>query len=322
MKHRHLACAALLLAACGPTPIEVPAPVFTPPPVAAEPEIVAQRQPLQVAGPAERRGAHRLHTIDATSPRTSIGRYPAGARVRISVVDAHWSARPGGPFVGASGFADQRCASPGCLAGDGAAPLMGLTLLTIPTAEPACGAQDRLYIPDGVEFLVPEDTELWLAPNDRPDLLAGNVGAIQVEVHVTQGRGGKTISRAKVEVDARRPRTAIGRFRAGEYVRVSILGGRWGHGPGAVTVDARGVARALCQAASGQRCLGDAKTPLMGLVMLVGTCPASGVERRYVPTGAEVRLTREAELFLGPNEREDACQDNAGAVVVDVESEP
>lgn len=317
---RLFASVALLLAACAPElPPEVGVPVVDePPPLPARPEIVPQRQPLQVAGNVER--AHRIHTIDATRPRTSIGRYPAGSRVRIAVVDAHWSARPGGPFVGASGFADQRCASPGCLAGDGAAPLMGLTLVTAPSGEVACAAQDRLFIPDGVEFLVPEDTELWLAPNARPDLLAGNTGSIQVEVAVSTGRGGKTTGKTRVDVDARSPRTAIGRFRAGQYVRVTVLGGRWGQG--AAAVDARGVARTLCQAAPGLRCLGDAKAPLMGLTMLVGPCSGAAVERRFVPTGAEVRLTREAELFLGPNDREDACQDNAGAVVVDVESEP
>jgi hypothetical protein len=322
--------AASSLLACAPTPIEVmPAPVVEPAP---EPVVVRRPpQDLKVAGPAVTT-TKRVVTVDARQPRTAIGRMPAGARVRISVLEARWSNDPGAPFHDASGDPGQRCGSPGhtCVGGDGAAPLMGLILMTAPADAPPvtevrCAPQHRLYVPHGVEFAVPEETELALAPNDWEDGLDDNAGAIQVEVQVAASRGARA-ERRRIEVDARRARTPRGRFQAGQYVRVSVLGGRWKNAAAAALVDAAGVARSKCRGDGVHPCAGgEEAAPMMGLILLVGPCVTRAArpvtERRFIPDGAELVLARESDLFLGPNDWEDGCDNNRGAAIVEVESE-
>jgi hypothetical protein len=329
-----LACAALLGAACGPTPIVVDAPQPEPPP---PPEPVAVVAPgparvLQVAGDVRRE--RRIVTVPANSPRTPIGHFLAGQRVRISVLDARWTSDPGQPFRDARGVPGTRCLDGGrtCVGGDGAAPLMGLILVQAPVgvsaapAEATCAPRHRIFVPHGVEFAVPEETELSLAPNDWDDDLANNSGALRVDVETASGPRARASGKVRVEVDARRARTSLGRFHAGQYVRISVAGGRWSHDGAAAAVDAAGALRVKCASSPGHACLGgDTVAPLMGLMLLVGPCgsqpPRPALERRYIPEGIELTVIRESDLFLGPNDWEDGCADNAGAAMVEVESE-
>lgn len=325
----------LAINACGPTPIEVAGPVpETPPqPLAIDPMPARPAQVLKVAGDAARPTSRRMVTVDAKSPRTSIGQFPAGTRVKIAVVETRWNNDPSAPFFDAAGSPGDRCGAPGhtCVGGNDAAPLMGLILLTTPASGPrvahdtTCAPRHRLFIPNGVEFAVPEDTELSLAPNDREDGLADNRGSIRVQVETAQNKGARG-AKVKVDVDARAAQTSLGRFTAGQYVRISVLGGRWssdGKGP---MVDAGGLGRALCQASGGHLCpAGDGKAPMMGLVLLVGPCVASAPRAasipRYIPDGVSLVLDQDSELALGPNDWEDGCANNAGAAIVDVEAE-
>lgn len=320
--------------ACGPTPIEVAGPVpETPPqPMAADPPL-RPGQVLKVAGPVTRPISRRMVTVDAKRPRTEIGRFPAGTRVRIAVVETRWNHDPSAPFSDAGGVPGETCGAPGhtCVGAPGT-PLMGLVLLTTsadaPLAAPerTCAPRHRLFIPNGVEFAVPEDTELALAPNDWEDGLANNTGSLLVQVETTAGRGGKASAKVNVNVDARRARTSLGHFSTGQYVRISVLGGRWTHDPTAPLVGAGGAGKALCQASGGHLCAGgDAKAPMMGLILLVGPCTVSAPralpERRFIPEGVSFVLDRDADLALGPNDWEDGCANNAGAAIVDVETE-
>ncbi|MFT3768875.1 MAG: hypothetical protein QM820_25815 [Minicystis sp.] len=331
---RPLLCAAFLLGGCGPTPIEVAPPIAPEPPPLPPPDppAVVRGPPreLKVAGdPAPHR---RLVTVDARRPRTAIGHFQAGERVRVSVLEARWTNDPGSPFHDAAGDPEQRCGSPGhaCVGGNDAAPMMGLVLLSVPTEattrmETTCAPQHRLFVPHGVEFAVPEETELALAPNDWDDDLANNSGALRVDVEVASGLKGRP-ARRRVDVDARSARTALGRFHAGEYVRISVAGGRWSHDRTAAAVDASGAPRVKCASAAGHACLGgDAAAPLMGLMLLVGPCVAGparpAIERRFIPHGIELTVSRESDLFLGPNDWEDGCDNNAGAAVVEVSTD-
>lgn len=336
---RGLSCLGLAITvstgACGPTPIEVSGPVpETPPqpPVALEAPL-RPGQVLKVAGPATRPISRRMVTVDARSPRTEIGRFPAGTRVRIAVVETRWNHDPSAPFYDAAGKPGESCGAPGrtCVGGPGV-PVMGLILLTTPAdasmgaPQRACAPRHRLFIPNGVEFAVPEDTELALAPNDWEDGLQDNAGSIRVQVETTAGRGGKSMGKVKLDVDARRAQTSLGHFTAGQYVRVSVLGGQWTHDPTAPLVGAGGVGKAVCQASGGHLCAGgDARAPRMGLIMLVGACttsaPRAMAERRFIPEGASFVLEKDSDLALGPNDWEDGCANNAGASIVDVAAE-
>ncbi|APR80288.1 Hypothetical protein A7982_05635 [Minicystis rosea] len=303
-----------------------------PPPPPPEPAVVrGPAKVLQVAGDPERH--RRLVTVDARTPRTPIGHFLGGTRLRISVLETRWTNDPAGPFVDASGRSDQRCGSPGhaCVGRDDD-PMMGLVLVSVPTAastiapEAACAPRHRLFIPHGVEFAVPEDTELALAPNGWADALSDNTGALRIDVEIASGAGARASSRRRVEVDAKHASTSLGRFHAGEYVRISIVSGRWSQGPGAALVDASGAARVKCASSAGHTCLGgDATAPLMGLMLVVGPCSASpaqpAIGRRFIPHGIEMTVIRESDLFLGPNAWEDGCANNAGAAVVEVETD-
>lgn len=329
----HLILAALLTA-CGPTPIEVAPPLAPAPPPPAPPRdpVAAARpaKPLQVAVDPPR--SRRFVTVDAARPRTPVGHFLAGQRVRIRVVDAHWNHDGGPVFFGAAGSAGQACGVLGrACVGDDAAPLMGLFLITAPTRptadEVACAPEHRLFVPQGVEFAVPEDTEIALGPNDWEDGLGDNRGSLKVDVEVTAGQRGKVIWKKRVDVAAAVARTSLGRFRAGQYVRVTVIGGGWSNDPAAPLYSAAGAARERCRSLDVHRCLGgDTAVPMMGLVLSMGACLSSPTrpreQRRFVPDGADVTLIRESDLFLGPNDREDACGDNAGAVIVEVETDP
>lgn len=321
-----LVCVTLLSAACGPTPIEL-APLFAPPPP-VEVRGPAHAQPLQVAvDPQHRR---RFVTVDATRPRTLVGHFPAGARVRIRVVEARWNNDGGAVFFGAAGSSGQRCGGAGhACVGDDTAPMMGLFLITAPShpapEEVVCAPQHRLFVPQGVELAVPEESEIALGPNDWEDGLENNRGALQVDVEVAVGQRGKALWKKRVDVPATVARTSLGRFQAGQYLRISVAGGQWSNDPGAPLYRAAGAALEPCRSQGAHRCpSGDANLPMMGLVLSMGAClPAARAaeERRYVPVGAEVTLLRESDLFLGPNDWEDGCANNAGAVSVEVETD-
>lgn len=302
------------------------------PPQPPPPVELLPAKPLQVAGPATRPTEHRIVTVDARRPSTRIGHYPAGTRVRISIVDARWNHDPRSPFLGAAGHPRERCNTPGheCVGGNGVAPLMGLILLTTADDAPmfppnhVCAPRDRLFIPNGVEFAVPEVANLAFAPNDWADGLADNAGSIQVQLEVSHGKGARG-EKSKVDVDARKE-TPIGTVVPGQYVRISVLGGRWRHDPQGPMVSAGGLSRSLCQASGGHRCTGgDAKAPRMGLMLLVSPCtlgaPKPIVDRRFIPEGASFTLSHASDLALGPNDSADACGNNAGAAIVDVEAE-
>lgn len=323
----------LSLAACGPRPIVVDGPVTAPPAPPPPPVARGPAAPLQVAGPVTPAATRRMVTVDARIPRTSVGRFPAGTRLRVRVVDARWNEDPRHAFVGAAGRIGRRCGAPGrvCVGSD-EAPAMGLVLLTSPAViareapRRACAPEHRLFIPRGVEFVVPEDAELAVGPNELESHLLDNQGSIRVSVEVAQGRSGKAVARRVVDVDARSPRTSLGRFSAGEYVRISVLGGRWADGGATPMVDAAGIGKALCNNLGPELCPGGhARAPSMGLILLMGPCvaaaPAPRWERRLVPEGVSLTLSEEAEVALGPNDWEDGCADNAGAAIVEVEVE-
>jgi hypothetical protein len=326
-----LAPLALGALSCRPAPIEV-APFPETPPEPPPPVEILPAKPLQVAGPATRATERRMITVDARQPRTRIGRYPAGTRVRLSIVDTRWNHDPAAPFFGAAGHPRERCQDSGhaCVGGDGAAPLMGLILLTTADDAPTvsrgqtCAPRDRLFIPNGVEFAVPEETSLALSPNDWGDGLADNAGSIQVQVEVSSGKGARG-RKWKVDADARRA-TPIGTFTPGQYVKISVLGGRWKSDPHAPLVSAGGLSKALCQASGGHLCAGgNLRAPSMGLILLVSPCaaaaPERAVTRRYIPEGGSFTLSHGSELSLGPNDWEDGCGNNAGAAIVDFEAE-
>lgn len=322
------------LAACRPAPIVVDGPVLDPPPPPppiAPPAPGGPVRPLQVAVSPARPASHRMVTVDARSPRTSVGRFPAGTKLRISVVDAHWNEHAQATFVGAEGRVGRRCGAPGrvCVGSDDAPP-MGLVLLTNAGAGESprrgCAPEHRLFIPRGVEFLVPEDAELAVGPNEVESRLGDNVGSLRVSVEVSQGRSGKVIGKRTIEVDARAARTSLGRFHAGEYLRISVVGGRWGQDQWTPLVDAAGLGKTLCGNLGPELCPGgDSRAPSMGLILLMGPCvsatPAPVWERQYIPAGVTMTLRRDTDVALGPNDWEDACADNAGAVLVDVEAE-
>jgi hypothetical protein len=332
MRNPSLALLATLLAACARTPVEVAAPDIAT--VAVAPTR-ATDQALQVAAAAAGTGYRVAVTVDAKVARTHVGRLHAGDRLRVSVLETRWNHDPGAPLYDASG-AGIPCTGGGaheCIGGEGTAPMMGLILLLASTEPPPperrCDPNHRLFIPRGVEFAAPEDTELALGPNDWENGTYNNSGSIRVSVEIAPGPRARPTSRRTLEVDARQPRTPIGHLRAGEYVRVSVLGGSWTHDPGAPLVDAAGNA-GNCTGGSAHPCVGGEGTaPLMGLILLMGSCsapagppPRPRVERRFVPRGVDMVLDHDSDVFLAPNDWEDGLYNNTGSARVEVEVRP
>lgn len=266
--------------------------------------------------------------VDARSPRTSLGRFKKGEQIRISVLDGRWTYTAGGEMVGGNGLGENcRATAPhACAAGEGVAPGMGLMLFQRPDQEPArCQPTHRFYIPNGVEFALPTDAFVFLAPNDWDDGMANNSGSIKVEVEVAEHKTAPALSKLKLDVSAEVPRTQLGRIRAGTYLRVSVLGGTWTHDPNAARVGSEGQTAAKCSGAGSHACSGgESQAPMMGLMLLMASCPDGGVPTEVVETrqfiGSEAALTVAADGFLelGPNDWEDGCHDNLGALRVEV----
>jgi hypothetical protein len=296
----------------------------------AGPSPSARRPGLTVAedGPAQ---AGEIVVVNASAARTFVGHFRAGDRVRIDVLDAQWNPEPGSTFYDAAGVPGERCraapASP-CIGGD--APLLGLILLTA-TAVPenasrdsTCMAVQRLYIPNGAEFLVPVDSEITLGPNDFEDGLHDNKGEIRVEVERAAGKKDPAIERREVLVSARLANTLAGRFRAGEYVRVTVKDGSWNNDPSARLVDSAGYRDQPCGGV-GHVCVGGEGKPLMGLVLMMSCfsitqqmMPLQRIDRRFIPRGTELVLPHDADLFLAPNDTEDGLANNTGSARVRV----
>jgi hypothetical protein len=272
--------------------------------------------------------------VNATNARTLVGHFRAGERVRIAVVDAQWTNAPSAELYDAAGLRGQACKSGGshvCIGGE--APLMGLVLLTVSTVddgpmaapEGSCRVRQRLYIPNGVEFAVPFDAEVELGPNDWEDGCYNNTGAIQVQVERASAKAATASERRKLSVDALAPRTAAGHFAAGEYLRVTVLGGGWNHAPGVALMDSAGSRTEKCGDPS-HPCVGGDGQPLMGLMLLMSSCEAGQrvatrrtvVDRRYIPQGAEVVIEHDSDLFLAPNDWEDGLFDNSGSARVEI----
>lgn len=332
--------AAAFALSCGPGPTLVERPVSSP--AASSPASSAEAseggaarapQTLQVAGsePRERRRVE----VDAQVPRTFIGRAEAGERVRIAVIESKWRHDPAEPFVTAKGVAGSPCLGGGahrCVAGEGAAPMMGLMLL-VPSrsAGPACAEPNRLDMSklhqQGVEFAMPADAFLLFAPNDRLDQLHDNSGSVRVSVEVmTSPSGGSAVFRGTREVDARSAGTLVGRFRAGQHVRVSVQGGKWSAGRGEALVDASGVRGSMCSSGRDRACIGgEGAAPLMALTLLMAPCEGGieasrgQLERRYIPSGADFVVERGGDLFLAPNDWDDGMFNNEGSATVEVE---
>ncbi len=274
----------------------------------------------------------RTVVVNANDPRTHIGHFHAGQRVHISILDAAWTDAPDPDLLDARGSRTRRCVNTlhrACI-GNGA-PFMGLVLITVTDAEAAhmaankeCAVANRIPIPTGAEFTVPFDTEMQLGPNDWEDGTANNEGALIVEVERAASRTAPATERTRHIVQARFPRTFAGRFNAGEYARITVKGGGWNNHPGAPLVGAAGHPTEKCGAA-GHQCVGGEGLPLMSLILLMSRCDdqqlhvrESRTERAYIPDGAEVLLEGDANLYLAPNDFEDAFTDNSGSARVRV----
>lgn len=291
----------------------------------------ADRRPgLQIAAPGPEEGGDVV-VVNANVARTFAGHFKAGERVRIEVIDTQWTPEPGAAFHDAAGVPGERCVGDGdhpCTGGG--APLLGLILLTassVPAgarADTTCMGIQRLYIPNGVEFTVPVDAEISLGPNDWEDGLANNRGAIEVAVERAAGKTGAASERASLSVGALSASTPAGQFRAGEYIRISVLGGSWSNDPGAPLVGSEGYARQTC-GGEGHVCVGGEGKPLMGLVLKMSCAsvsqpmmPLQRIDRAYIPRGADIVLEQDADLFLAPNDRDDHLGNNSGSARVRV----
>lgn len=281
-------------------------------------------------------GNRRELAVDARVARTFVGDFKAGSSVRIRVLEASWTNDPAMPRVGTEGVAGTPCRSTGghpCIGGDGAAPLMGLMLVMMVPAPPGtpaptqtrCDTRERLHVPSGVEFAVPEAMDLALAPNDWDNGLSDNTGSIKVRIEVANGPNTRARSRSELTVSANVARTPIGSFQRGDYVRVTVIGGQWTNATGLPLVGAVG-RKEPCRSAA---CIaGDSRAPLMGLMMLVTSCttvrvgepPPVWIERRFIPEGVDLVVPRDAKLFLAPNDWEDGLANNAGSARVEIET--
>jgi hypothetical protein len=195
----------------------------------------------------------------------------------------------------------------------------------------ACAEPSRLDMSklhqQGIEFAMPATAFLFFAPNDRLEHLHDNSGSVRVSVEFTGSpAGGSAMSRGTWEVDARSSGTIVGRFSAGQRVRVSVQGGKWSAGPGEALVDAGGVPGSMCSSGRSRSCIGgEGAAPLMALTLVMTPCEAGieasrgQLERRYIPSGADFVMERGGELFLAPNDWDDGMFNNEGSATVEVE---
>lgn len=305
--------AACTLPACGAPPDKVAAPSSVAPStkVAPEPDDVV--------------------IVNAGAARTFAGHFRKGDRVRIDVLDTAWTHEPGATLHDARGVPGKRCESTPdgpCIGGD--APLLGLVLLTagaVPEGankDTACMSVQRLHVPDGAELTVPVDSEIALGPNDWEDGLADNSGVLTVLVERSSGKSTPVAERVEIHVPSTSKATLAGRFRAGEYVKIHVLGGRWSNDPATPPVGAAGDPARPCGAV-GHVCVGGEGKPLMGLVLMMSCfsitesmMPLQRIERAFIPAGTEIVLATDADLYLAPNDRELDLPDNAGSARVRV----
>lgn len=287
----------------------------------------APPRPLTIAA-GEDPGERRVITLDATVPRTSIGHFHAGDRVELRVLEGLWTYAPGAERVGPNGLREL-CRAPAphvCAAGEAALPGMALLLFSkVDPKPPACAPSHRLSIPTGVEFAMPQDAFLFLAPNDWEDGVFNNVGAMDVIVETAANKTAPAITKQKLSVKANEARTPLGRLSAGVYFRVSVLSGTWAHEPGAARVGSEGSATEKCFGAGGHTCAaGEGRAPLMGLTLLMASCEDGGVPLavpdriQAVGTGVSTVVQNDGELLLGPNDWEDGCHDNSGFMRVEM----
>ncbi len=145
----------------------------------------------------------------------------------------------------------------------------------------ACAPSHRFYIPTGVEFAMPQDAFLFLAPNDWEDGVFNNAGAVDVAVEVASDKTAPAFSKQKLVVAANSARTPIGRLSAGAYLRVSVLGGTWNNDPGSARVGSEGSATEKCHGGGAHTCAaGEGRAPIMGLTLLMASCEDGGLPRK------------------------------------------
>jgi hypothetical protein len=287
-----VALVALALSACGEAPPSVASPEVPPP--AAQ---VARESPtLQVAGPDSAEPAGQIVTLSASHALTSLGRFRAGDRVRIQVVEAHWTNTPGGPLFSAAGDPSQRCRGGGrhaCLGGEDAAPWMGLVAVITPRQLAPTGCQtSRIPAGGGVEFEVPRGMEISLsAVGVNPGGWVARGEETTVRVETSRRRDAPAERRFDVVLSARTGALPVGHFSAGSYVRFTVLG---------------------------------PPRDAPSIVLETAICPnppapLPQVERRFLPLGGELVLERESDVSLGPNDWEDGLFDNEGFCRVAVE---
>jgi len=281
------------------------------------------------------RPAGREVVVDAKNARTALGHVARGSRVHISVVEAQWSNAASGELFGTEGGKENCQASGGhvCATRDDATPIMALVLISESSeqvaASTSCAVRDRLFAANGIEFEVPEDMELFLAPNDWEDGLSNNRGALEVLVEVSPSKSAKSDARRVISVSAQEPRTLAGRLARGRYVRVTPQRGKWSHDPNAELFASEGSSKDRCLDSGPHRCIGGhGAGPMMSLVALVSPCrqtPAGTqvrAERRPIPWGVDFVADRDLDLFLAPNDWEDGLFDNRGSARVVVEVTP
>ena len=289
-----VASLAFVTLGCGEAPPVLATPEAEPAPVA----VVAKDPPtLQVAAADPEQPAGQLFTIDARTGPLNIGRFRAGDRLRVQVVETRWTNCPGCTLMGAGGDPLQRCIggrAHSCLGGEDAAPLMGLIAVISPrnVVSTRC---DRNRIPagHGVEFEVPATMDVSLfAQGSNPGGWVARGEDTTVRVELSQRRDTPVHSRFDVVLNGRTGEQSVGRFQAGQYLRVTVLG------PVRDTASIV-LGTAVCQTPS-----------------FLETQP----ERRFLPLGGEIVVEREGDVSLGPNDWEDGMFDNEGfcRVAVDV----
>lgn len=282
-------------------------------------------EPLVVA--AEPPGERHEVVVDARIPRTSLGHFRRGDRVRIQALSGKWTYTGGGEMVGPGGLATF-CVAPAphvCAAGNGAAPGMALMLFSRPDPEPPrCSPTHRFLIPNGVEMEIPESSHVFLAPNDWEDGVSDNSGQVHVQVDLSPSKSAPIFQTQQIDVKANRARTPLGLMRAGTYLRVTVGGGSWQPSPSEGDVGPAGHSKEKCVGA-GHTCAAGEGAPRMGLVFLMSRCMDGGVPSDVVETktflgGGEYKdaFQEDGVLEVGPNDWEDGCGDNAGEIRLEI----
>ena len=125
-------------------------------------------------------------------------------------------------------------------------------------------------------------------------------------------------------VAGNQPVTLVGEYKQGTKLDLEPKGGQWSAGPGAPMVGPEGNGGSLCLGDGAHHCIGgDAQAPLMGLIVLMTSCP---IEQQgcFVfgrdPIGYPMTFTvpKDGFVYLAPNDWMEAVGDNVGALQVDV----